>query len=208
MDDQNNSYQYVSQEELELFEELFRLYYPRLKSYALRLVKRENVAEDLVQEVFLKLWEIRSTLDDRKNLSSFIFTLLKNKCLNHLKHRIVEDKFRMNSVKDEAGELYHISMRCSGEYLSVKDMLIEELEIIILEMPPKCRTAFRLKWFEGKKIREIAEIMEISTTMVDKYLAKGIQIAKSKLDPDMFILFMLCLSESKTSLISNEEAHA
>jgi len=65
----------------------------------------------------------------------------------------------------------------------MEERLMAELEIIISEMPEKCQTAFRLKWFEGKKIREIAEAMEISTTMVDKHLNRGLKIARKKMKP-------------------------
>jgi RNA polymerase sigma-70 factor (ECF subfamily) len=68
-----------------------------------------------------------------------------------------------------------------------------ELEAVIAEMPPKCQTAFRLKWFEGKKIREIAELMDISTTMVDKHLARGIKIVRQKLNPDLFVFLFFKL---------------
>ena len=58
-------------------------------------------------------------------------------------------------------------------------------------MPGRCAEAFRLKWLEGKKIREIAGIMQISTTMVDKHLAKGLQIAREKLSPGMFLFLVI-----------------
>ncbi|MGC9354611.1 MAG: RNA polymerase sigma factor, partial [Mariniphaga sp.] len=77
--------------------------------------------------------------------------------------------------------LYHISFTKNGEFVSMKEQLMVELEEIISEMPEKCQTAFRLKWFEEKKVREIAEIMNISTTMVDKHLARGLEIARKKL---------------------------
>ncbi|GAB1453711.1 hypothetical protein MASR2M47_37670 [Draconibacterium sp.] len=67
----------------------------------------------------------------------------------------------------------------------------QELEKIIIEMPERCQSVFRLKWFEGKKIREISEIMGISSTMVDKHLAKGMEIMRQKMKPEMFLFFYL-----------------
>jgi RNA polymerase sigma-70 factor (ECF subfamily) len=77
----------------------------------------------------------------------------------------------------------------------MEQRLFTELEMIMKEMPEKCQTAFRLKWFEEKKIREIAEIMNISTTMVDKHLAKGLEIARKKLNPDLYIFLLARFQE-------------
>ena len=117
---------------------------------------------------------------------------MRNRCLNTLKRKVVEDKFVTSQASKVTEELYHISFNAEGSFLTMQEMLHAELEKIIAEMPERCRVAFRLKWMEGKKIREIAETMKISTTMVDKHLAKGLQIARQKLSPDLF-LFFCCL---------------
>jgi RNA polymerase sigma-70 factor (family 1) len=184
MNDRGNLSKSISKKDLKSFEEFFYLYYPRLKNYALRILHNEAEAEDLVQDIFIQLWE-KGIKSDNKNISSFLFTSLKNKCLNILKHRVVKDKHIIQSTNAVTEELYHISFQNSGEFISMEEMLINEVENIIAETPEKCQTAFRLKWFEGKKIREIAEIMDISTTMVDKHLAKGMKVVKNKLNTEL-----------------------
>jgi len=190
MNDRKNSSKAISKKDLKSFEELFHLYYPRLKNYALRMLRNEAEAEDLVQDVFIRLWK-KGIKSDNNNISSFLFTSLKNRCLNILKHKVVEDKYAIHSANTETEELYHISFQSSGEFVSMEEMLIKEVENIIADTSEKCQTAFRLKWFEGKKIREIAEIMNISTTMVDKHLAKGMKVIRSKLNPDLYIFFLV-----------------
>jgi len=172
------------------FEEFFRLYYPRLKSYAVKILHDSDEAEDLVQDVFFQIWQKKVKLDTEKNPGSYLFTLLKNKCLNLLRHKVVEEEYALRQVKTKTEELYHISFGAEDEFVSMEEQLHSELEKIIAEMPERCRVAFRLKWIEGKKIREIAEIMEISTTMVDKHLAKGLEIARRKLPRRMFLLLI------------------
>ncbi|MDD4143494.1 MAG: RNA polymerase sigma-70 factor [Prolixibacteraceae bacterium] len=176
----------LSIKDFESFGDLYKLYHPRLKNYANQLLANEDEADDLVQEVFVVLWKNRSQLDINNNLSSYIFAILKNKCLNYLKHRVVEGKYLIESAGFESEELYHISFSGDTEFIPMEDALIQEMEKIILLMPEKCGVAFRLKWFEGKKIREIAEIMNISTTMVDKYLARGLKIARRHLSSFFF----------------------
>lgn len=168
------------------FSKIFRLYYPRLEKYATYFLKNHEEAEDLVQEVFLQIWQNRKAIKRETHFESYLFTLVRNRCLNTLKRKVVEDKFVTSQASEVTEELYHISFNAEGPFLTMQEMLHAELEKIIAEMPERCRVAFRLKWMEGKKIREIAEAMKISTTMVDKHLAKGLQIARHKLSPDLF----------------------
>ena len=168
------------------FRKIFRLYYPRLEKYATYFLKNHEEAEDLVQEVFLQIWQNRKAIKRETHFESYLFTLVRNRCLNTLKRKVVEDKFVTSQASEVTEELYHISFNAEGPFLTMQEMLHAELEKIIAEMPERCRVAFRLKWMEGKKIREIAESMKISTTMVDKHLAKGLQIARQKLSPDLF----------------------
>lgn len=173
------------------FEEFFRFYYPRLQRYACYFLRNQEEADDLVQEVFLQLWKDRKTLDPNRHLSSFTFTLVKNRCLDRLRKRVVEEKYLLHRAKKESEELYHISFDETGEFISMEALLHRELMKLIEKMPPGCATAFRLRWIDGKKVREIAGEMNISTTMVDKYLAKGLRFAKENLDPDLFVLLFL-----------------
>ncbi len=173
------------------FEEFFRLYYPRLKRYAHYFLRNPEEADDLVQEVFLQLWKDRKQLDQDRNIPSFTFTLVKNKCFDLLRKRVVEGKYLLHQAKKESEELYHISFDETGEFISMEELLHRELNKLIEKMPPKCGLAFRLRWIDGKKVREIAREMNISTTMVDKYLARGIRFAKDNLNPELFILLFM-----------------
>ncbi|MEN8117100.1 MAG: RNA polymerase sigma-70 factor [Bacteroidota bacterium] len=173
------------------FEKLFRKYYPRLSNYAKTFLSNSSEAEDLVQDVFIQIWNNRETLDTEKHFSSFIFTLVRNRCLNNLKKKVVEDKFVATQALKATEELYHISFKVEEEFISMEEKLKTELEKIMEEMPNRCQVAFKLKWIEGKKNREIAETMKISTTMVDKHLAKGLEIARNKLTPEMFLFFYI-----------------
>lgn len=169
-------------------EKVFTLYFPRLEKYACQFIANQQEAEDLVQEVFVQVWENRKTIQPQSNFDSYLFTLVRNRCLNVLKKRSVEKNY-IEKMQAGSEELYAISFEAEEEFISMEKMLHKELENIIAEMPERCQTAFRLKWIEGKKIREIAEVMNISTTMVDKHLAKGMEIARQKLNREMFLFF-------------------
>ena len=173
------------------FEEFFRFYHPRLTKYARYFLRNEQEADDLVQDVFFQLWRDKKKLDRTQNIPSYTFTLLRNKCLDSLKRKLVEEKYLDQQASMKTEELYYISFEGTGEFTSLEEMLHQELQKVISGMSEKCGTAFRLKWIEGKKIREIADIMNVSTTMVDKHLSKGLAIAREKLRPDLFLLLFL-----------------
>lgn len=173
------------------FEELFYIHYPRLKNFATYILGDEESAKDLVQDVFVHTWNQFDQLEDHENLSPFLFTLLKNKCLNTLKHQAVKLKYQYHQAFFESEELYHISFGGAGEFIPLHEELHLAIEELIKKMPPKCGQVFRLKWVEGKKHREIADLLSISMTMVDKHLAKGIDIAKKHLQPDL-LFFIIC----------------
>ncbi len=173
------------------FEQLFHMYYPRLNRYAQTFLHNQSEAEDLVQDVFVQIWDRREEVNSEKHFASFIFTLVKNRCLNSLKKKIIEDKFLISQLKNDTEQLYHISFNSDVEFTSLEERLYHELLAIIAEMPERCQLAFSLKWLEGKKIREIAEIMCISTTMVDKHLSNGLKIARQKLSPEMFLFLII-----------------
>lgn len=172
------------------FEELFHTFFPRLKSFAFHIINDENEAEDLVQEVFIQTWKNIDQLNEKSNLGGYLFTSLKNKCLNKIKHDIVKRKFEYHQAYFESEELYHISFLGDQTFIPFQTELSQQIDQLIESMPPKCGEVFRQKWIEGKKHREIAETLNISMTMVDKHLAKGLELARKNLHPEFFILFI------------------
>jgi len=173
------------------FEGLFRFYYPRMRRYAIHFLQDEEEANDLIQDVFMQLWTKRDELNEEKNIIAFLFTLLKNKCLNSLKKKVVENKYIQKQSFLSSELLYDLSMTQTTDFKSMESQLNVEIESLISQMPDKCGVVFRLKWIEGKKIKEIASTLNISTTMVDKHLARGLDIARKKIHPDLYLLFIL-----------------
>ncbi|MCY1720965.1 RNA polymerase sigma-70 factor [Prolixibacteraceae bacterium Z1-6] len=180
---------------IKAFKKIHRFYYPRLNHYARNLVNNDQEAEDLVQDVFIQIWEQRHNLKQNQNLGAYLFTLVKNKSINILKHKIIEEKYILKQRTYLSEELYHISFELDQEFVSTGESLIREIKRIINHMPERCGETFALKWLEGKKNREIAEVMNISETMVDKHLAKGLKIAREKLSSK--ILFFLLATKIK-----------
>lgn len=185
----NKKIEKIKEKRLSIFEDLFRLYYPRLKAYAHSFLGNSDEANDVVQDVFIQLWEDQQQLNQERNIPAFIFTLLKNKCLNILKHRIVEEKYLRHQSLISSEELYHVSFEKNDRFISMEEMLQQELRRIIELMPDKCGLIFRMRWIDGLKNREIAETLKISMTMVDKQLSKGMAIARENLSRTLLLFF-------------------
>jgi RNA polymerase sigma-70 factor (family 1) len=172
------------------FEEVFHIHFPRLKSFAFHLLHNESEAEDLVQEVFIQTWENLDSLSNQDNLAPYLFTLLKNRCLNKIKHEVVKRKYEYHQAYFESEELYHISFMGSTPFVSFQDELSQEIDKMISGLPPRCAEVFRLKWIEGKKHREISDMLDISMTMVDKHLARGLEFARKNLHPEILLVLL------------------
>lgn len=181
---------------IEAYERLFKLYYPRLFNYANRFLADSFLTEDLIQEVFIEVWKRRTTFTGEKQFTSYLFTMVKNRCLNVLKRKVIEENYRSKKAELNSEELYYISFGVEENFEPMEKRLSAVIEEVISEMPERCQEAFRLKWLKGKKIREIAEIMDISTTMVDKHLAKGLEIARKKILPTLMLFYLCTKSES------------
>src|SRR5574344_2983267 len=99
------------------FEYLFKTYQPRLYSYAIRFVKDADMARDIVQECYLHLWEKRDLLQ-RVSLTSLLFTMVNNGCLNYLKHKSIVDNYKIEYLSNIDGEerLYQADFTMSSEY--------------------------------------------------------------------------------------------
>lgn len=85
------------------FEFLFKSYYPRLRGYAIRFIEDEETVRDIIQECFLRFWERREMLS-AFSLTSLLFSMVRNGCLNYLKHRSIVEKYRVEYLAKVDGE--------------------------------------------------------------------------------------------------------
>ena len=154
------------------FEYLYRSYYPRLRGYALRFVKDEETADDIVQECFLIFWEKRHSLTSI-SLTSLLFSMIRNACLNYLKHLFIVDNYRLDYLANIGGEeqLYQFDFNSHTDNPLLYKELQEQIKFVINKLPERCREVFLMSRFQGLKNREIAEQLHISTTAVEKHLS-------------------------------------
>ena len=146
------------------FEFLFKSYYPRLRGYAIRFIEDEETVRDIIQECFLRFWERREMLS-AFSLTSLLFSMVRNGCLNYLKHRSIVEKYRVEYLAKVDGE----------ERLYYADFMQEQIALVLNQLPDRSREIFLLSRFRGLKNREIAEKLQISTTAVEKHIARALE---------------------------------
>jgi RNA polymerase sigma-70 factor (ECF subfamily) len=158
----------------EAFKEVFRLLYPRLKGYCRLFVKNENEVEDIIQEGFITLWDKRNTINAEKQIESFVFVIIRNKCINYLKNRRLdaENISPDNLPVNELQYLYQLDL-AEKEEKSLEELLFASFQEAVDSLPGKMKKVFVQCKLEGRKQKEVAENMGISIKMVEKQIAKA-----------------------------------
>jgi len=147
---------------------LFRSYYSRLCSYALTFVKVPDIAEDIVQETFVKFWEERSSIRIEYSIKSYIFRSVHNNCINYLKKGEMLQR-HYQSMADEI--IYHSETALRNFTSEIIDELVsEELEAklrsVLDDLPPQARKIFMMSRFDQLSYEEIAGSLKISVNTV------------------------------------------
>ncbi len=166
-----------------VFELVFNYYYSGLVIYADQIIKDTEISEDIVQSVFMKLWETRETIEIR-SFRSYFMQCVKNRCIDHLRSLQVKQRF-----DNRIPEADHLVME---EDLWTKNELSELIEHAIDELPPRCREIFWMSRHENLKIAEIAEKLKISKRTVETQISKALKILRIKLVDYLSLLILYC----------------
>ncbi len=166
------------------FRSLYRRFYSRLCQIACNYTGRPEIAEEIVQDTFLKLWEDRRDINIQGGFHSYLFIAVRNKSLNYLKHLITERRY-------SSEKLQHIHTSINYLHVSQEDgssiLISEEMERSFKEalesLPPKCREIFLLRRQEGLKHSEIAAELSLSQNTVQRQISIAIEKLTSKLLP-------------------------
>jgi RNA polymerase sigma-70 factor (ECF subfamily) len=157
------------------FEKVFREFYPYLVNFANGILKDKPLAEEQAQEVFANLWEKRLALKDDLRLLPYLLTSVKNKCINIINKRLVENKYMSETQRDYQNIFLNYS------HHEVSDDLIKQLHETLNKLPPKCREVFELSRFEELSHRAIGEKLGISSKTIENHISKALRILKENL---------------------------
>lgn len=154
------------------FRELYFRYKDKLWRYTFSFLKSEEESDDMVQEVFTRLWELRHFIDPYLSFSSFIYTMTRNRILNYLRDMDVELQVKKAfalklSIKTDTTE----SDLIFAEYQTILANAIDQL-------PPQRKKIFNMSRLENKSHKEIAAQLNISVSTVQEHISESLKFLK------------------------------
>lgn len=152
--------------DVDAFGLLFKKHYKSLCISALLLVKDEKIAEDVVQDVFLKIWSKKDELKQISNISSYLYISVKNACLDHLRKIKHTDDINEIEISDEALDPFH-SVR-------IKE-LSKHLQEATDSLPTQCKVIFEMVYIDGKKYQEVADELGVSINTIKTQLKRALE---------------------------------
>jgi RNA polymerase sigma-70 factor (ECF subfamily) len=171
------------------FYQLYERYSRRLYGFVLRYIKQEADAEEIVQEVFIKIWETRDKIDVYSSFESFLFTIAYNATISLFRKRAREEKY-----------LEHLK---SLQQVEAAPNLIDKIQFnelndtvqsLLNELTPRQKEVFQLSREQGLAHEEIAKKLNISVNTVKKHIANTLAFLKSRLDNSLMVSWLfICL---------------
>jgi RNA polymerase sigma-70 factor (ECF subfamily) len=167
------------------FEMYFRSFYQPLCNYAYSFLQDREEAEEIVQSTFLSVWEKRESLSIRTSAKSYLYAMVRNACLNVIKHEKIKQKY--------AGE--ELALAEPGYESVAHTVTSNELETrihgAIEKLPEQCRLVFKMSRFEELKYTEIADQLNISVKTVENHMGKALKIMREQLKDYLPFIIML-----------------
>jgi len=180
--------EYLRQDHIEAYDLIFKRYGVKLFSFAMKYLKSREESEELVQEVFLKIWENRKNLKKEYSFKSYLFTLSYHQLCRFFRKR----NYRLKLEKE-------LSVLSPGSY-SMDDRLdyqsiLEQVDLLIDKLPPRQKAIFVKSRKEGKTSREIAREMNLVPGTVDNQISDALKFIRKNLGNNLahmlFITFFL-----------------
>jgi RNA polymerase sigma-70 factor, ECF subfamily len=171
-----------------VFDFIFAYYYSGLCAFANRFLNDKAVAEDLVQDFFVLLWEDYSRIQIRTSLKSYLFISVKNRCLDVKKHHQAIEKYRtfiLNSSNNGGDD---------GESFLTESELRQAVQMALQKLTPRCREIFEMSRIQGLSNQVISEQLEISKRTVELQISNALKILRIELAdilPAWLIIWLL-----------------
>ncbi len=164
------------------FERLFKTHFAHLCNFARQYVHDEDAAQDITQKVFIRLWEKRAEMDPQQSIKSYLFTAVRNRCLNYLRDN---KKYRSQVLDLDCGEIDF--SREDEDHLAAED-LRRRIEQALSTLPEKCRLVFEMSRYRQMKYQEIADELNIAPKTVEAHMSKALKTLRAALQDYMIAL--------------------
>lgn len=176
------------------FEYIYKTYFSFMLNYAGQILKDTDAAEEIVESVFLNIWENRSEIKLETSLKAYLFKSVYNHCLNYIKHKQVKEKyvlyFKHHVAADEDGNIISSDYPMSQ---LIENELSEIIEQSIQRLPGQCREVFMMSRYQNLKNEEIAQKLNISVNTVRTHISRALSRLRENLKEYLPFLVMLIL---------------
>lgn len=180
----------LQEDDITAFNAIFNRYSSKLYNFSYGYLKSKEETEELVQEIFTKIWETRRNLKSEYSFESYLFTIAFNQIKKYFRSKCTEDKYR-DYIKSHQEENSSVSSQANYTVLN------ELLNDLINKMPEKRKAVFIKSRFEGKNAGEIADEMAISKKTVENHLSAALKHLRQELTKEHFmgiLFFFLYIS--------------
>ncbi len=164
------------------FEQVFNTHYANLCRYAQKYVIDLDNAREIVQDTFVKFWEIKHSLLHDTSVKSYLYKAVRNNCLDYLKHIRISNEYKedlLRKIMDSGFRSITSPENCLNGLIQKE--LENRINDAIASLPDRCREIFELSRFKGLKYREIAGELNISIKTVETQMSRAIQSLHKKL---------------------------
>lgn len=171
-----------------VFEQVFKEHFKSLHAYACSILKDEDSAEEVVQNVFYKLWEKKERIHTLDSIPAYLYRSVYNESLNMIKHNKVRSDYQT-----------HAGYQTNHTDDAANQANLKELETRLTkamnELPEQCRTIFQMSRFEELKYREIADKLNLSVKTVENQMGKALKLMRQKLADFLIVVMIFLLNQ-------------
>lgn len=164
----------INQGNVEAHGLLFKLYYDKLMHVAYSYLNNKEDSEELVQEVFVKLWEKRKSINIDTSINAYVYNMCRNLCIDHLRKKSRKLSIESSISQEESLINYRALSDDSSSAIMEKE-LWSQISLALEGLPDKCKQVFTKSRFEGLMNKEISEELDISIKTVENHMSKALK---------------------------------
>jgi len=172
--------------EVKAFDEIFEIYNQRIYQFAKVILKNKEDAKDVVQEVFLRIWQNRNEINEYSTFKSYLFTIAYNIIVDHFRKRLKDKKYK-DFLEANIKEV-DFSQEKNIEFSYLNELYEQAVE----QLPPRRKLIYKMNRNEGLTYKEIAERLNISRNTVRNQMAKTLQFLRKKIGKETLLFMLFC----------------
>ncbi len=171
------------------YEEIYHEFFGILYHLCISYLHNEDVAEEIVQDTFMKLWEIKGTLNDQVNIKNYLYTITKNNCLNYIRNQKISLRHQEN-LKYLEMQFNYEALEKLGDYVQFEE-LRAQIELAIAKLPPEISKTFQLSRFDELPYKEISDELGINIKTVEARISRALRFLRLELKDYLYIIYAI-----------------